>query len=168
MPLPLWWLPIHFCRLQLPYLQQWLSCPFIDVVLPWYLQSASATTTILTVTSSMVFGSVSCWQTLAELMLDINQMLCDEWLIFSLFPTEICCQQGHHHNGDWVARWPHIFCAIYVHSFEVLSKAVRLFTASLHSQPVCSQMCSINILVDLQPVDWNLKRGLFELTSLRD
>ena len=31
------------------------------------------------------------------------------------------------------------------------TKAIRLFMASLHSQPMCSQMCSLDILVDLQP-----------------
>ena len=47
-------------------------------------------------------------------------------------------QQGHHHNGDWAPRRPHILCSICVHSFGALVKNVRL-----HNQPMCFQMCSI-------------------------
>ena len=36
---------------------------------------------------------------------------------------------------------------------------IRLFTASLHRQPGCSQACAIDIFVDLQPVGLNLKGG---------
>ena len=76
-------------------------------------------------------------------------------------PTE--CQQGHRHNGDQAARGLHILCLICVHSFWVLAKAVRLFMASLHhSQPMCVRMCSIDIFVDHQTVDCNLKWRLFE------
>ena len=39
------------------------------------------------------------------------------------------------YNEDRAARPPHI--SIYVHSFGALAKVVSLFTASLHSQPMC-------------------------------
>ena len=69
--------------------------------------------------------------------------------------------QGHRHNGDQAARRPHILWSICGHSFGALAKAVRLFKASLSSQPMCSQMCcSIDIFIDLQPFDCNLK-GIF-------
>ena len=45
--------------------------------------------------------------------------------------------RGYHHNGNQAARRPHILRSIY-HSFGALAKAVRLLTASLHSQPMCS------------------------------
>ena len=45
--------------------------------------------------------------------------------------------------------------------FWTLAKAVRLFFASLHSRPMCPQMCSNDIVVDVQPVGWTLKEGLF-------
>ena len=44
--------------------------------------------------------------------------------------------QGHHHNGDLAARWPHIFCSICIHSFGDLAKDVWLFIASFHNQPM--------------------------------
>ena len=52
------------------------------------------------------------------------------------------------------------------HSFGTSVNAVRLprhhFTAS---QCVFSQMCSIDIFVDLQPIDYNLKAGPFDLPA---
>ena len=39
-------------------------------------------------------------------------------------------KQGHHHNGDWVARRPHILCSICFHSFEALGKTYDCY--SLH------------------------------------
>ena len=47
-------------------LQQWLDCPFLDVVPPWSMQSSSATTIIRlssTVPCIMIFGCVSWRQT---------------------------------------------------------------------------------------------------------
>ena len=55
----------------------------------------------------------------------------------------------------------HVLCFIGVHSFSGLAKAVRLFIASFHSQPMYPKMCSIDIFVDLRPVNRNLKGGLF-------
>ena len=43
-----------------------------------------------------------------------------------------------------------------------LTKAVRLFIASLHSSKLSYQTCFIDIFVDLQPVRCNAKWGLFE------
>ena len=67
-----------------------------------------------------------------------------------------------HHNDDETARRPHIICSICVHSFGALEKAVRLFMASLHSQLMRSQMCSIYIFVNLQPNGWHFNVGLFD------
>ena len=41
-----------------------------------------------------------------------------------------------------------------------LAKDVRLFVVSLQCLLMCSQLCSIDILVDLQPVGWNLTGAL--------
>ena len=51
---------------------------------------------------------------------------------------------------DHAARRPPI---LYFTAFTHLglAKAVRLFTASLHTQLTGSQMCTIDISVDLQP-----------------
>ena len=57
---------------------------------------------------------------------------------------------------------PQILCSICDHSFEALKKDVRLFIASLHNQPIYPKMCYIDIFVNLQPVGWNLKGGLFD------
>ena len=47
-------------------------------------------------------------------------------------------KQGHQHNyHDQVALRPHILCSICIHSFGAHARAVRLFIASLHSQPMC-------------------------------
>ena len=48
--------------------------------------------------------------------------------------------------------WSHIWA---------LSKAVRLFIASLHNQSMYPKMCSIDIFDDLKLVGWNLKGGHF-------
>ena len=74
-------------------------------------------------------------------------------------------------------------CSICVHSFGALTKAVffcfinsfvdaqyvdrnrivgRLFMASLHNQPVYPKMCSMEIIVNHEPVGRNLKGGLFD------
>ena len=41
----------------------------------------------------------------------------------------------------------------------------RLFMESLHHQPMCSEMCSLDIFIDLQPFGCNLKGGLFDPPS---
>ena len=48
--------------------------------------------------------------------------------------AKVKLKEGHHHNGDQVTRQLHILCSICVHPSGDLAKAVRLFTASLHSQ----------------------------------
>ena len=63
----------------------------------------------------------------------------------NIFPHAI---QRHHHNGDWAARRPQILCSICVHSFGALGKAVRLFIASLHNQPMYHEMRPIDIFVN--------------------
>ena len=47
----------------------------------------------------------------------------------------------------------HILCSICFYSFGALAKALRLFIASLHNQPVYHKMCSIDIFDNLQLVD---------------
>ena len=55
----------------------------------------------------------------------------------------------------------HTYCARFaVISFGALAKNVRLFMASLHSQPMALQMHAIYIFVDFQPIGCNLKGGL--------
>ena len=71
-------------------------------------------------------------------------------------------QQGCHHSGDQAARRPQILCSSCVHSFGALAKAMRLFTASLHSRKMPYQACSIDSYVDLQPFGCNFKGGLFD------
>ena len=44
----------------------------------------------------------------------------------------------------------------------LLMRAVWLFTTSLHSQPVCSQICSLDIFVNLQPSGCALKKRRFD------
>ena len=78
--------------------------------------------------------------------------------------------QDHHHNGDRAARRPYILCSICVHSFEEgfgESRATVRGITSHQSQPRCSQMCSIDILIDLQPFSCNLKVNLDNL-EIRD
>ena len=75
---------------------------------------------------------------------------------------DLVIQQSRHHIGDLAARQPHILCSIFFHSFGALPKAVRLFIASLHNQPMYPKMCLIDIFVDLQLVGWNLKGILFD------
>ena len=54
--------------------------------------------------------------------------------------SHILVKQDHHHNGDQVAGRPHILCLICDHPFRPLATAVRLFTASVQSQPTCQKM----------------------------
>ena len=75
-------------------------------------------------------------------------------------------KQGHHHNCDQATRRPHTLCSMCFHSFGALAKGVRLLMVSLHSQPMCFQMCSIDIFVDFQPTN-SLKGGLLNPLSLR-
>ena len=86
--------------------------------------------------------------------------------IIRQWPTCFLCgnikRQGHHHNGDWATRRPHILCSICFHSFAALAKAVRLFIASLHSQPMYPKMCYLSGFVKLQPVDWNWRGELYD------
>ena len=65
--------------------------------------------------------------------------------------------KGHHYNGDRAARRPHLLFSIRFHSFGAVAKAVRLFIASLHSQPMYPKMRSIDFFDNLQPVGINLK-----------
>ena len=55
--------------------------------------------------------------------------------------------QGRRHNGNQAARPPRKLCSFCANSFVALAKAVRLFIASLHSLPMCYQMCAIDIVV---------------------
>ena len=71
-------------------------------------------------------------------------------------------KQGHHHNGDRTTQRPHILCSINVHSVLTSMKAAQLFIASLNKQPMYRKMCTIDIFVNVQPVGWNLKGGLFD------
>ena len=64
-------------------------------------------------------------------------------------------KQGPHHNVVRAARRPHILCLTFVPWFGALVKSVRLFSASFHGQPMCSQMYTADIFGDLQPVGWN-------------
>ena len=61
----------------------------------------------------------------------------------------------------------HILCLICVHSFGDLAKAaIRLvFMAPLHRQPMGSQNVPLWHFINLQLVDWNLKRTLFDPPS---
>ena len=57
----------------------------------------------------------------------------------------------------------YVMYSIFGRSFGDLTKAVRLFEASIHSQPTCSQMCSIDIslVFRLLPTVWlKHERGL--------
>ena len=68
--------------------------------------------------------------------------------------------RGHHHNGDQATRRPYILCSICVHSRGDLSKVVWLFMASLHSQPMCSQMRLLTFW--RSPISWlKFGRGTF-------
>ena len=70
-------------------------------------------------------------------------------------------EKGYHHNGDQAARWPHILCSIWAHSFGALATAVQLFIASLQSQKMSYQTSSIDMSIDLQPI----QKGDFSTTQ---
>ena len=74
-------------------------------------------------------------------------------------------KQDRQYNGDLAARRPQILCSICFHSFVALAKTVRLFTASLYIEPMCSQICSLDIFVHLQPFGCNIKRRLIDPLS---
>ena len=67
-------------------------------------------------------------------------------------------------NGHRAARRPHKLCSICFHSFGALVRDVgpRLFIGSFHNKPMYPKTLSIDIFVNLQPVGWNLKGGLFD------
>ena len=70
-----------------------------------------------------------------------------------------CCATQFENRSRYSAR--HRFCSIWFYSFGALVKAGRLFTASLHNQPMYSKMCSIDIFCNLRLVGCNLTGGLF-------
>ena len=77
-------------------------------------------------------------------------------------------EQGHHHDGDPATWRPSILCSICLHSFGALEKAVQLFKASIRSQKMSFQTCSIDIFIDLKLFACNLKKwGLFHPSGLR-
>ena len=68
-------------------------------------------------------------------------------------PVESVIQrQGHHQNANRAARRPHILCSTCFHSSVAFAKAVRLFIASPHNQPMYPKMCSTDIVDNLQLV----------------
>ena len=82
--------------------------------------------------SSLIRTSCSCWYTwqCPAGPLHIEWVSRCHWLI--------AFEQSQHHNGVMAARRPNIYYSICVHSVGALLDAARLFTASLHSQPMCS------------------------------
>ena len=80
--------------------------------------------------------------------------------------TRIIChirKQDYHHNGDQDATHIETLCSISVHSFGTLERAARLFIKPLHSQSMCSQMCSALLTFLLSQTVWlQLQRGIFQ------
>ena len=74
-------------------------------------------------------------------------------------------KQGHHQNGDRVAQWSHTSCTICVHSFGAL---VKMYDCSLHhftASQYIIKCAPYDIFINLQPVGWNLKEGLFSTSQ---
>ena len=67
--------------------------------------------------------------------------------------VKVIYHQGTSGNQQWQSgrsTTARILCSICTHAFVALAKSLlRLFMASLHSRPMCSQLCSIDIFVHL-------------------
>ena len=71
-------------------------------------------------------------------------------------------QQGHHHNGEIRPLDDRTYSVRSAFTHLALMKAVGLFKASLQSQKMSHQTCSVDIFVDLQPFGCNLIGRLVE------
>ena len=72
------------------------------------------------------------------------QRVFDTWgfpcIVTKLLVSVSTLIQGHHHNGDRAVRRPRILSSICFHLFGAFMKAVRLFIASFHNQPMDPKM----------------------------